>query len=34
VTGVVALGWGSELPATTVSNEDLAGPLASKAAAI
>jgi 3-oxoacyl-[acyl-carrier-protein] synthase-3 len=34
VTGVVALGWGSELPATTVTNEELAGPLGSDAATI
>jgi 3-oxoacyl-[acyl-carrier-protein] synthase-3 len=34
VTGVVALGWGSELPATTITNADLAGTLGSDAAAL
>jgi len=34
VTGVVALGWGSELPATTVTNDELAGALGVDAAAL
>jgi 3-oxoacyl-[acyl-carrier-protein] synthase-3 len=34
VTGVVALGWGSELPATTITNEDLAQTLGGDAAAL
>jgi 3-oxoacyl-[acyl-carrier-protein] synthase-3 len=34
VTGVVALGWGTELPATTITNEELAGPLGTDAAAL
>jgi len=34
VTGVVALGWGSELPATTITNEDLAPSLGGDAAEI
>ncbi|HWP66765.1 MAG TPA: ketoacyl-ACP synthase III [Candidatus Limnocylindria bacterium] len=34
MTGIVPLGWGSELPATTVTNEELAGALGGDAAAL
>lgn len=34
MTGVAALGWGIELPATTITNADLAGALGSEPAAL
>jgi 3-oxoacyl-[acyl-carrier-protein] synthase-3 len=34
VTGVVALGWGTELPSTIITNEELAGALGQSAAAL